>query len=155
MFFYDSYNRRIMDLKGSDCSWFPFMSQLVNVVATHYSTSCSNSQQMPLFHQPFPLKVNRQWLIYWITQHQNFMNPTLVHMVHFLGALAKVLLLSNIDRLISSQWPKQHSTRQSCHHWLFMKSLTLSSLPLLWSMTSITKLFYFLPEVYDTAESLL
>jgi hypothetical protein len=62
--FYDLYNIKIIDLKGSDRSWFSLKSQLVNVVATRHSTLLrSDFQQMRLFPLPLPLKVNIKWQI--------------------------------------------------------------------------------------------
>lgn len=59
VFLYEVYNIKIIDLKGSDHSWFSLKSQLVNVMATRHSTLLSSDfQQMPL--SALQLKVNRK-----------------------------------------------------------------------------------------------
>jgi hypothetical protein len=49
-----------------------------------------------------PIESEQKMTNYWTIQYQNSMKPTPLHMVHFPGALAKILFLSNIDKLITS-----------------------------------------------------
>jgi hypothetical protein len=132
-----------MDLKGSDCSWFPLKNKHVTIVVAHFlKKSLTNC---PILIRSFPLEVgHRKKRHWWTLQHLPHQTYKCPQNPIFLGVSIIVYILFSKLKL-SDNFPQdlwKLTTQWTCHSdcsWLLMQSLDSSSYPLNWSLKSNIK----------------